>query len=275
MPELPEVETVVRGLRKFLPGSPVSRVVLANTRKFKSRPLAGLLGRKISGISRRGKNILMGFDDGRHLVIHLGMTGQLCWDSPDRRTDRHTHLQLQFHKDNQVLYFRDVRRFGQLKLYRSKEQLWADEKFTRLGPEPLEVSLAEFRKLLDHKRAIKALLLDQNVIVGFGNIYVDESLFAAGLHPTHRACEISPPAAGKLYRAMRRVFTQAIAAGGSTIRDYRQGDGTLGRFQSKHKVYQRTGQPCLRCRRKIERMIVAGRSSHFCPACQPLDSSKR
>ena len=273
MPELPEVETIARGLRKLAPQGPVSRVVLANARKFKSRRLLGLLDKSITRISRRGKNIIIGFNDSQCLAIHLGMTGQLYWDSPDRRVDRHTHMQLEFRQDNQVLYFRDVRRFGQLRLYRCEQQLHSDEKFASLGPEPLQISLADFKKILGHKRMIKALLLDQRVIVGFGNIYVDESLFAARIHPAKRACEISPGAAVSLYRAMKKIFNQAIAAGGSSIRDYRKGDGTLGRFQNKHKVYRRTGQQCPRCQSIIARLIVAGRSSHICPTCQTLDSS--
>ncbi len=272
MPELPEVQTIVQGLKRFIPRVPLSRVRLKNSRKFRSRPLASLLGAKLVRITRRGKNILIWFDGGQCLLIHLGMTGRLFWASPDRPADRHTHLRLEFEQSQQVLHFRDVRRFGKLKLYRSKADLCAGWTMAKLGPEPLGISLGDFKKLLGRRRMIKALLLDQSVIVGFGNIYTDESLFAAGIHPAEPAEGLSSVAVARLYRAMQRIFKQAIAAGGSTIRDFRRSDGNPGGFQRKLKVYQRTGKNCLRCRTKIQRLLVAGRSTHICPACQPLDS---
>jgi formamidopyrimidine-DNA glycosylase len=214
----------------------------------------------------------MWFDDGRCLAIHLGMTGQLYWTSLEGRADRHSHLRLEFEQSDQVLHFRDVRRFGRLKLYRSKADLLAEAAIAKLGPEPLQIGLGEFRKLLQRHRMIKALLLDQAVIVGFGNIYTDEVLFAARIHPAYPAESLSPLAVARLYRAMKRIFKRAIAAGGSTIRDFRGSDGRVGRFQTSLKVYQRTGKNCPRCRTKIQRLIIAGRSTHICPTCQPLDS---
>ena len=272
MPELPEVETIVRGLKRFRPREPISRVVIRRGKIFKSRGISKLVGKRLSRISRRGKNILMWFNDGQCLAIHLGMTGQLYWTNSDRQSDRHRHLRLEFEGNNRVLQFRDVRKFGRVGLYASKEKVWADKRIGGLGPEALQISLADFRKLLQRERMIKALLLDQTIIAGFGNIYADESLFAAKIHPARPAIEISPARAGRLYRSMRKIFEQAIMAGGSTIRDYRQSDGQEGRFQTKHKVYRRTGLKCARCRTRIERLIVAGRSSHICPACQRLDS---
>ena len=275
MPELPEVETIVRGLKRFRPREAISRVVIRRGKIFESRGIAKLVGKKLSRISRRGKNILMWFDDGQCLAIHLGMTGQLYWTSSDRRRDRHRHLRLEFEGSNRVLQFRDVRKFGRVGLYASEGAVWADKRIGGLGPEALEISLSDFRKLLQRRRMIKALLLDQSVIAGFGNIYADESLFAAKIHPGQQALDISPAQVGRLYRSMRRIFEQAIIAGGSTIRDYRQSDGQEGRFQTQHKVYRRTGLKCARCRTRIERLIVAGRSSHICPACQRLDSANR
>ena len=272
MPELPEVQTIVQGLKRFMPRTPLSRVRLKQTKKFASRPIASLVGAKLVRITRRGKNILIWFDDGRCLAIHLGMTGQLYWTSLEGRADRHTHLRLEFEQSDQVLHFRDVRRFGRLKLYRSKAHLLAEAAIAKLGPEPLRISLTDFKELLGRRRMIKALLLDQSVIVGFGNIYTDEVLFAARIHPALPAESISPPAVARLYRAMKRIFKQAIASGGSTIRDFRGSDGRLGRFQTSLKVYQRTGKNCPRCRTKIQRLIIAGRSTHICPTCQPLDS---
>ncbi|MCK4851361.1 MAG: DNA-formamidopyrimidine glycosylase, partial [Phycisphaerae bacterium] len=157
-------------------------------------------------------------------------------------------------------------------LYPSKARLLAEAAMAKLGPEPLRISLPHFKELLGRRRMIKALLLDQSVIVGFGNIYTDEVLFAARIHPAQPAESLGPLAVARLYRAMKRIFKQAIAAGGSSIRDFRQSDGQLGRFQTSLKVYQRTGKKCLRCRTKIQRLIIAGRSTHICPACQLLDS---
>ena len=271
MPELPEVETIVRGLNISRPTEPVSRVFVRGGKIFKSRGMTRLLGKKLSRVTRRGKNILMWFDGGQCLAIHLGMTGQLYWTDSKQSPDRHRHLCLEFQRTKRLLQFRDVRKFGRVKLYGSKEDVWSDKKMQALGPDALKISLTDFRKMLQRRRMIKALLLDQKVIAGFGNIYADESLFAAKIHPAKRADEISPAKAKRLYESMRRIFKQAIAAGGSSIRDYRQSDGRAGSFQTKHKVYRRTGQKCVRCGSRIQRLIVAGRSSHICPACQRLD----
>ncbi|NIA07739.1 MAG: bifunctional DNA-formamidopyrimidine glycosylase/DNA-(apurinic or apyrimidinic site) lyase [Actinobacteria bacterium] len=274
MPELPEVETIVRGLNrhKSRPARPVSRVIVRGGKIFKSPGITKLVGKKLDKISRRGKNILIWFETGQCLAIHLGMTGQLCWTNSEQKPDRHRHLRLEFKRTKQALQFRDVRKFGQVKLYRSKREVWSDERIKKLGPDALQVSLADFRALLRHRRMIKALLLDQTVIAGFGNIYTDESLFAAKIHPSEKANEINPAKVKKLYASMRRIFEEAIAAGGSSVRDYRQSDGREGSFQTKHKVYRRTGLKCQRCGTKIKRLIVAGRSSHICPACQRLDN---
>ena len=273
MPELPEVETIVRGLnrRNSRLASPVSRVIVRGGKIFKSPGITKLVGANLDRISRRGKNILMWFEGGQCLAIHLGMTGQLYWTDSKQKPDRHRHLRLEFKQSKQALQLRDVRKFGQVKLYRSEREVWSDEKIKKLGPDALEVSLGDFRRLLQRRRMIKALLLDQTVIAGFGNIYADESLFAAKIHPSKRANEISRAKVKKLHESMRRIFREAIAAGGSSVRDYRKSDGQAGSFQTKHKVYRRTGLKCQRCGTPIERLMVAGRSSHICPACQRLD----
>lgn len=273
MPELPEVETIVRGLRRFKPSGTVSGSFIRAGKVFKSsRIKKKLLGRKLNEISRRGKYILMWLDDGQCLAVHLGMTGQLYWTKGERQPDRHTHFRLKFKGSDKVLQFRDVRKFGHVGLYRSKKELWSDDRFSKLGPDALQISLVDFRRLLERRRMIKALLLDQRAIAGIGNIYADESLFAAKVHPEQRASEIGQAKMRKLYKSMRRILEEAIAAGGSSIRDYRQSDGREGQFQTKHKVYGRTGKKCGRCGERIERLLVAGRSSHICPKCQGLDS---
>ena len=273
MPELPEVETIVRGLNRFKPTEAVSRVLVRLGKVFKSGGIKKkLLKRKLAEISRRGKFILIRLDDGQCLVVHLGMTGQLYWTSRKHQVDRHTHFRLEFAGSDRTLNFRDVRKFGQVQIYDSEKALWSSEKMKKLGPDALQISRGDFSELLQRRRMIKVLLLDQKAIAGIGNIYADESLFAAKIHPARRANEISPAKVKKLYEAVWRILRQAIAAGGSSIRDYRQSDGQKGMFQTKHKVYGRTGLKCRWCGKKIERLIVAGRSSHICPACQRLDS---
>ena len=262
MPELPEVETVVRSLAP-LAGR---RIVSAEFRGLRvlrgGNPdrLAGLLaGRRIAGIRRYGKFIVMALESGGHLVIHLGMTGRLLLGGTP---GKHTHAI--FTLDGGVLLYDDSRQFGSIE--------WSDEfpaRVARLGPEPLETTFAEFsRALKAHRTRIKALLLNQRFLRGLGNIYADEALFRAGIHPLAMASRIGGERPQRLYDAIRAVLSEAIAAGGSSISDYVDAEGRRGFFQFDHRVYQRTGEPCLRCGSRIRRVLVAQRSSHFCPRCQ-------
>lgn len=257
MPELPEVETVVRTVAPHLIGR---RIVAA---EFTSRHVthgnraalaARLIGREIETVRRRGKFILIGLDEGL-FSIHLGMTGRLLISG---KPAEHTYAV--FTLDDGLLLYQDPRQFGKIE--------WNPKRVERLGPEPLEISLEDFRVRLKRKSRIKPLLLNQAFLAGLGNIYVDESLFAAGIHPLASAAKISAPRAAKLRQAIREILTAAIEAGGSSISDYVDAEGRKGWFQVSHRVYGREGEPCVTCSTPIRRILVAQRSSHFCPRCQ-------
>jgi formamidopyrimidine-DNA glycosylase len=277
MPELPEVETVVRGLRSALPGRTMCEVRLGKT-DFIDDPVAlaeQLPGAKIAGVTRLGKFISIELLRGRsagdtgarsYLIIHLGMTGQLATRHPGDPVPPHTHVFFAL-DDGRELRYTDIRRFGRILLV-PESSIAAFR--GRLGSEPLEITLEEFRARFGSRRArVKALLLDQRVLGGVGNIYADESLFRARIHPARIAASLTKTQLAKLHRAVREILTAAIRLRGSSISDYVDSDGNRGEFQFRHRVYQREGKPCVRCRERIRRVIVAGRSSHFCPRCQP------
>ena len=280
MPELPEVETVVRGLRALLPGRSVVEVRFGKT-DFVEDPGAiaeRLPGMRISDVKRLGKFISIGLEGGSatgpgrsRLVIHLGMTGQLTLPRASESVAPHTHGFFVL-DDGRELRYTDIRRFGRMLLV-------AEEKLTEfegeLGQEPLEISADEFCRQFGARRArLKALLLDQKLLRGIGNIYADESLFRARLHPARIAEKLTRKELLALHRSVREVLEDAIRLRGSSISDYVDSEGNRGEFQLRHRVYQREGKPCFRCRTKIRRIIVAGRSSHFCPRCQPAPRRK-
>ena len=283
MPELPEVETVVRGLRASLPGRTILDVRLGKT-DFIDDPVAlaeQLPGARIANISRLGKFICIELVPGGpaanpearlYLIVHLGMTGQLTTRHPADPVAPHTHGF--FALDNgRELRYTDIRRFGRILLI--PESRMATFR-GRLGSDPLEITLEEFRARFGLRRArIKALLLDQGVLRGVGNIYADESLFRARIHPARIAARLTQTQLATLHRAVREVLTAAIRLRGSSISDYVDSDGNRGEFQRLHRVYQREGKPCVRCGGKIRRVIVAGRSSYFCPRCQPPPRARR
>ena len=277
MPELPEVETVVRGLRAALPGRTVTEVRFGKT-DFVDNPaeIAELIPNlRISEVKRLGKFICVDFDSPARkgnglphpkLIIHLGMTGQLTVRRAGEGVAPHTHAF--FALDNgRELRYTDIRRFGRILLLpESKLAAFLGE----LGKEPLEISADEFCAHFGSRRArVKALLLDQRVLRGIGNIYADESLFRARLHPKRIAEKLSCKELLTLHAAIRHVLAEAIRFRGSSISDYIDPDGNRGEFQLRHRVYQREGKPCFRCKSSIRRIIVAGRSSHYCPRCQP------
>jgi formamidopyrimidine-DNA glycosylase len=283
MPELPEVETVVRGLRASLPGRTILDVRLGKT-DFIDDPAAlaeQLPGVRIADVARLGKFISIQVVPGGpavnararfYLVIHLGMTGQLTTRHPGDPVPPHTHVFFAL-DDGRELRYTDIRRFGRILLV--PESLFAAFR-DRLGAEPLEITLEEFRaRFVSRPARIKALLLDQSVLRGVGNIYADESLFRARIHPARIACDLTQTQLATLHRAVREILTEAIRLRGSSISDYVDSDGNRGEFQHRHRVYQREGKPCVRCRGKIRRVIVAGRSSYFCPSCQPAPRSKK
>ncbi|MFO0930750.1 MAG: bifunctional DNA-formamidopyrimidine glycosylase/DNA-(apurinic or apyrimidinic site) lyase [Gemmataceae bacterium] len=272
MPELPEVETVVRDLRPKLTGRRlvvVRRLTAVDLRQpWNVLWPPRLTGRLVSAVRRRGKWIVVELDRG-FLVIHLGMTGQLVVKPPDTPFADHTHFAFDL-DDGQQLRFRDSRRFGLVSYYPDEAAVQALFDETGLGPEPFELDAGGWRTALaGTARAIKAVLLDQSVVAGVGNIYADEALFEAKIHPSSRGCDLTRPQAERLRKAIVTVLQRAIEHGGSTIRDYVGGDGQAGTFQAELRVYGRDGEPCRRCRTPVAVVRLAGRSTHFCPTCQP------
>jgi len=262
VPELPEVETVVRSILPLVG----RRILGAEFRAARilrggdpERMAVRLAGRRIGAIRRYGKFILMSLSGGGYLLLHLGMTGRL---SRTGAPGKHTHAI--FTLDRGVLLFDDSRQFGAIELHED-----FPARVARLGPEPLEMAAEDFaRSLRRHRTRIKALLLNQAFVRGVGNIYADEALFRAGIHPMASTARLRLDRALRLHQALVDVLTEAIAAGGSSISDYVDADGRQGFFQVSHRVYQRTGEPCVSCRAAIRRVLVAQRSSHFCPRCQ-------
>jgi len=283
MPELPEVETVVRGLRLSLPGRAIVEVRFGKTDFVESPETIAerLPGMRIADVTRMGKFICIRLEPGAaqiaplskfYLIIHLGMTGRLTVIRSNETVVPHTHGFFVL-DDGRELRYTDVRRFGRM-LVVSESGL---EEFTgHLGKEPLEISAEDFCQRVGSRRArVKALLLDQRILRGIGNIYADESLFRARLHPARIAENLTNKQLLALHQKVRQVLEEAILSRGSSISDYVDSEGNRGKFQLRHRVYQRAGKPCFRCRAIIRRVIVAGRSSHYCPRCQPAPRSRK
>ena len=271
MPELPEVETVVRDLRPLLVGRTIAGVEVGE-RKLR-RPWNAawgptLVGRTFTLARRRGKWIILELDDDRRLVVHLGMTGQFTVaDAASERPD-HLHLTFGLIGGDVELRYRDIRRFGSVELF-SDEATVVAYLGAKLGPEPFDIPAEPFAASLQGStRNLKALLLDQGIVAGVGNIYADEALFLAKLHPTTRGCDLTAKQVTTLRKAIPVVILKAVEGRGSTIRDYVGGSGLRGEYQNELAAYGRTGEPCLRCGVSIAMLRVAGRSSHFCPKCQ-------
>lgn len=278
MPELPEVETVVSGLSPALSGK-----LLKSIRTFREgvrlpfpKDLPTLQGRSVTGLSRRAKYILIFFDDDI-LAIHLGMSGRMTIhrDAASYKPLRHDHMIMTM-DDGTSIVFNDPRRFGMVLLL-GKDALLAHKSFKDLGPEPLERAFTGgvFHHALRTKASpIKTVLLDQRVVVGVGNIYACEALFEAGIDPRRKASTLDAKEAQSLVATIKSVLKRAIRAGGSSLKDYRQADGSLGYFQHRFLVYGREGEPCPRCVKGgkkgavIHRITQAGRSTFYCPACQ-------
>lgn len=262
MPELPEVETVVRTVAPKLVGGEIRDTRFFSTlvlRADASETAKRLRGRRIETVRRRGKFIILELSGGMHLAIHLGMTGKLLWNGTP---GVHTRAVLEL--DRGTLLYDDIRQFGRIEVC---EQV--PERVARVGPDALLVSEEEFTHLLRRKRGrIKPLLLNQTVLGGLGNIYVDEALFRARVHPLTPVTRLGRERARRLYGAIQEVLRTAIDCGGSSISDYVDAEGRAGSFQHHHQVYAREGEPCLRCGTPIRRMVVAQRGTHYCPRCQ-------
>lgn len=270
MPELPEVETIVRGLRVVLPGRRILSVRLGKT-DFIDDPAAlerELPGCRIVAVERHGKFIAFRLEkeDARpSLLVHLGMTGQLAVTRPEQPLPPPTHVVFTL-DDTRELRYTDVRRFGRMLLAATPSD---ESVLGKLGDDPLEITWQVFSERLGGRRAmVKALLLDQHFLRGMGNIYTDEALWRARIHPKRHAARLSHDEGRRLYAAIRKVLVDAIRLRGSSISDYVDAAGQPGDYQRRHRVYDREGKACFRCARKIRRIIVAGRSSYFCPRCQ-------
>jgi formamidopyrimidine-DNA glycosylase len=266
------VETVVRDLRPQLVGRRITSVEVG-TKELRRRWSADwvplVVGSRIHEVGRRGKWILVRLDHDRFLVFHLGMTGQLTVVPGKEPAPAHTHLVLGLNRGQRELRFRDIRRFGSATVFPDREHL--DEFFRKagLGPEPWDLDPKYWRDCVRKTaRCLKAVLLDQRVVAGVGNIYADESLFTARLHPTQLGRETTAREADRLREAIVTVLDRAIAKRGSSIRNYVGGSGLRGNYQEEFLVYQRKGQPCPRCGQPIQCIRLAGRSTHFCPRCQ-------
>jgi formamidopyrimidine-DNA glycosylase len=296
VPELPEVETIARGVDQRLR---LDRIVEAwfssHPQPFKTpraRQAKGLAGRIILGVHRTGKHIVceLGSEsppnpseaaqpalpkaDGRpqpdaQWIVHLGMTGRLLVTTPDQPVAAHTHARLSL-LSGRELRFVDPRRFGRLEFRElDLRDLSRTGTFDAPGSEPLSISADDFAALFrSRKLAIKAALLNQTLLAGVGNIYADESLFHAGIRPRRAAGRLTRAELERLRQALRRVLEQAIRLGGSSVSDYVDANGARGFFQLEHCVYLRTGEPCRRCGTPIRRILLAGRGTHFCPSCQ-------
>jgi formamidopyrimidine-DNA glycosylase len=272
VPELPEVETVVRDLRPHLVGRRIEAVGVSDKalrRPWSSEWEALLLGRRVVKVSRRGKWIVLEFDCGLFLVFHLGMTGNLTVARTKDPVADHTHVVFGLGRGGRQLRFRDVRRFGSATLFAGRDALERFFEESGLGPEPWDLAPDRWHeRLAGTARCLKAVLLDQRVVAGVGNIYADEALFEARLHPARSGGELTKAEVQRLRRAVVTVLERAIDRRGSSIRNYVDGSGRRGRYQEEFRVYGRTGKPCPRCRTPIERVRLSGRSTHFCPSCQ-------
>lgn len=265
MPELPEVETTVRGLAHVLEGRLIERVEARRPDLRRALPEGlgqRLTGARVTGLRRRAKYGLIDTDRGDTLVFHLGMSGH--WRVDPSEIAKHDHVLLET-DEGRRLALNDARRFGSLDLVRTDA---LDEFFGDMGPEPFDIDGHELRRRLAGRNApIKLLLLDQGIIAGLGNIYVCEALYRAGIHPKRPGGSISLPRLEKLVPAIHGVLEEAIAAGGSTLRDFASPNGELGYFSKSFAVYDREGQAC-ECGGTVKRIVQGGRSTFYCPRCQ-------
>ena len=270
MPELPEVETTVRGLARYLDGATLASVVTHRPDLRRPFPLGlaqALTGATVTGLSRRAKYGLIHSSRGTTMVFHLGMSGRWRIDPED--LGKHDHLVLETTSGHRLALC-DPRRFGSVDLIDTAAlEIWPT--FAALGPEPLGNDLTPDHlaaALAGRSAAIKLMLLDQRIVAGLGNIYVCEALYRARIHPEKPAGTVSRAALARLVPAIKAVLAEAITAGGSTLRDYAQPDGQLGYFAKQFDVYDRAGEPCRSCTGAITRIVQGGRSTWFCPSCQ-------
>jgi formamidopyrimidine-DNA glycosylase len=275
MPELPEVETVRRGIEARALGRIIATVEVRHAGAIVGAPedfSRSLKDRRIAKVDRKGKAIAVeltgsGELPAQYLLIRLGMTGQVTVSPSAAPIETHTHVRLRLDDGKEELRFRDPRRFGRMRSCSREEK---EEIFRKLGPDARQMSEAEFLAAArGRKGAIKSWLMNQQMLSGLGNIYADEALFVARIHPLAQPGKVSGDKLRALYKGIRRVLDRAVNLQGTSFRDYVDIEGRPGNFASRLRVYQRDGEPCRRCKTKIRRLVIAGRSSHFCPKCQP------
>jgi len=281
MPELPEVETIARGLRETIVGNKVKNVqaffpgiVKQNFNIFKKT----VAQKKIVGVRRRGKYLLMDLSGGKTILVHLGMTGNLLFVnkrsslplSQTKPINKHDHLIFRFCGSNAQLCYNDQRKFGKIKVFNTQEESNVPE-LKKLGPEALDVTTSELVNIFAKRKGrIKSALLNQQIVAGLGNIYADESLFEAQINPAQKVDLLNNDQLKQLHKAIRKILHKAIKAGGSSIDNYLNVNGKMGEFQLQHRVYGREGERCKRCGAVIKRIKINQRSSYFCSTCQPL-----
>jgi formamidopyrimidine-DNA glycosylase len=287
MPELPEVETVVRDLRPHLVGATITGARSSWARTLKTHDgeafAAAIAGRRVEAVGRRAKQIVVDLSDDAAMTIHLKMTGQLFVVPAGADEDPYIRLVLEL-ADGRELRFRDIRKFGKIGLYGRDPvtgelvtEVGGAALFAQIGPEPLDpaFTLRDFRRRIRRRTGrLKPLLLDQSFIAGVGNIYADEALWRARLHPLRTAPTLRPRDERHLFESVRSILAEAVERRGSSIDDYTAPDGD-GSMQEHLKVYQRTGEPCPRCGRPIKRIVIGARSTHFCSWCQRLPAGDR
>lgn len=292
MPELPEVETIVRDIRPALIGKLISGLVLRP--KAQSNLLnvpaetfyEHVMSQTIVTVIRKGKYIILPLDNNSVIVMHLGMTGRILvrevpnvdFDArftSDDFVDRHTHFLMELtdpsgQEEDIELHFNDVRLFGHIWLVPELEDIdnIPVPGLQGLGPDALGITIQEFSQIMRSRASIKSILLDQKKIAGVGNIYADEACFSAGVRPTRKGASLSKEERAKLWFAVKTVLKEGLKYRGSSVSDYTDASGATGSFQEHHRVYQKTGQKCVDCQDKIQKIKLSGRSTHFCPSCQ-------
>ncbi len=287
MPELPEVETIAKGLSKVVAGKRIKEIkatfpgiVRQSFRIFK----IAIIQKRIKDVRRRGKYLLMDLSGGKTILVHLGMTGNFLFVkyknssfkpssqllSQEEPYDKHNRLIFRFYGTPDELHYNDQRKFGKLKVFNTAEEKDVFE-LKKLGPEALDITSSEFIEIFRRRKGrIKSALLNQQIVAGLGNIYTDESLFEAKIHPAQRVDLLSQNKLKDLRKAIKKILHKAIKAGGSSIENYCNIEGEIGSFQLQHKAYGREGEPCRTCGVKIKRIKINQRSSYFCPRCQPF-----
>ena len=278
MPELPEVETTCRGLAVKLVGQTIHHVILKRQRIRRDIPsslVKSAPGATITAITRHAKYIVIHLDNRGVILIHLGMSGRMAFVKPDTQPGKHDHVLFQYGSKRKKanfdqVFFNDARRFGIVD-YTTEDKLATHPLLGHMGIDPFDPALTGawlHERLIKRKTPMKNILMDQTLIAGLGNIYVCEALFSSRIHPKRNGTDVTRAETMALVKAIRKVLTAAIEAGGSTLRDYAQTDGALGYFQKQFNVYGREDKACPRCKNMIARIVQVGRSTFFCPICQ-------